>query len=986
MRKSNVFTAIILLCLSLVSVNLLGQAKYDKKVKIKNGDYYAVSQKGKWGVCDMGLREIVAPKYQDIKTSMIGGEFFGVKQSGKWGICNKSGREIITPRYDNFSKNLIGDNFGVMLNAKWGVCDMNGREIIAPRYDDIAKVKNGDYYGVEQNDKWGICDMNGREIIVPRFDNIKSNMIGDYFVMESNDKWGVCDTNDREIITPKYDDIAKYKGDYFRVKLNGKYGACDLNGKEVIAPRECDNLHLLGNNYFVIEKNRAQGLLNMNGELIIPIGVKDIDSWVDDVSFIKVTTFDNLIGVYSAKGELIVPVVYSCVDSYGLKGGGIRGFRVKNEDGYYGYYTTDGKLVVSPSMGIEDMSVLENHNYVIVSKGNREGLIDESGNFVVPVGMYYGFDETEDGSAIIGRKGGKCCEFYPNGKEKFVSEFVNFQEDDNHQIVAKQGKEELFRKGSDVYCRVYDDRGAVGVACNDLQIIDCEYERIEWDQVANHNIYVYKNGYWGVYDCLGNLIIPAEKYIGIGSPEKEYDYIAVKKDTKWGVCGLDGKVIIEPDEYIAVGKVLDSNGRFMVQKGNYFGKCDMNGNVAVEPVYTRIETYAVKSKDVYVVGLGDRKGAIDASGRIVIPPIYDQVEVYENPEYYSVTLNGKTGAYDREGNIIFAPEYNKLTYYIDQGFKYENESGEWVSLDISIDENGNAYYSYNSSYNEYFDEGGSYFEEKKYKKAVKSYTKALEYKQTPDAYFNIGVCYYNMEKYDDAIDYFQQCLNCNPRSTLEESAQKLIEQSRFHIEINEQTQKIAAEAVDRVFKKNRSDALSILSAILTGNNVNSNTNASGNMNYLLDPNYAVWQTQQQEYETYLLQTSGGKSMTFEQWKMIKAQADYNNINGADFNKDVDDDIEYQGKLSPDQYERTYLKWEKSAQDYYKYLTEGGVRSQDNQGNIQGKTVGQIPGGGYVAWKQGLSKAQSEMRRIRQEAAQYGVIIQQSKWETATAGY
>ena len=883
------------------------------------------------------------------------------------------------------------------------------------KYDNKVKIKNGDYYAVKKNGKWGICDMNFHEIIVPKYDNLGTSMDGDFFRVEKNGKWGLCNKRGHEIIAPKYDGIAGVSVyDYYFVKLDDYYGVIDLTEKSIV-PCEYDGINFVANKLFYIKKNQAEGLLDINGETIIPCEVKKLDYWEEDtdLSFIRVTTFDNLKGVYSTKGELIVPVTYSGVECFVYQEGGIRGFRVENEDGYYGYYTTDGKLLISPSMGIEDLSVLENHNYLIAFIGNREGLIDELGNFVVPVGMYYGFGETEDGSTIIGRKGGKCCEFYPNGKEKFVSEFVNFQEDENHQIVAKQGKEELFRKGANVYYRVYDNKGAVGVACNDRQIINCEYEKTICDPVANTYIYVYKDGYWGVYDCSGNLIIPVGKYHGFGIPEGKYDYFGVRKGSKWGVCGLDGKVIIEPDEYNGAAGNSESNGHIKVQKGNYLGMCDKKGNVVIEPVYTDIKTMTIKSKLIYVVKQGDKEGIIDTFGKTIIPPIFDCVDGYETPEFYSVTLNGKKGAYDREGNIIFAPEYNNLTYFLDEGFQYEDESGKWVSLNISIDDNGNAYYSYNSTYNEYFDKGESYFEDKDYKKAAKNYKKALEHKQTPDAYYNVGCCYYNMEKYDEAIDWFQQCLNCKPRPSLEELAQKLIDSSRQHIALNEQIEQIAAEAVDRVFKKNKEDALSILSAILTGNNNNSNPNPGGNMNYLLDPNYAAWQTQQkqaemdainqrlmnlsiqqtqqQEYKTYLLQTSGGSTMTFDDWKLISAQAAWNEANSMDYNgvssdNSVNNDFEYKGKLSLDQYELHYRKWESIAQDYYRYLTDGGVRYQDSQGNIQGKTVGQLTGGVYTEWKQGLSKAQAEMKHLRQEAAQYGITIQQSQWETATAGY
>lgn len=178
----------------------------------------------------------------------------------------------------------------------------------------------------------------------------------------------------------------------------------------------------------------------------------------------------------------------------------------------------------------------------------------------------------------------------------------------------------------------------------------------------------------------------------------------------------------------------------------------------------------------------------------------------------------------------------------------------------------------------------------------------------------------------------------------------------------------------------------------------------GSMDYLLDPNYAIAQTQQQQaqmnnvqrqlmdvsvkqveqqqYETYLLMTSGGTSLTYDEWKALAAQSAQENAN-SDYFKVMGNS---NGSLSSSQYRSIYSSYESSARSYYNALTSGGVRSQDSNGNISGKTVGQMAGGTYTSAKQGLQNAQKEMRRIRLEAAQHGVTIQQSKWETATAGY
>lgn len=85
------------------------------------------------------------------------------------------------------------------------------------------------------------------------------------------------------------------------------------------------------------------------------------------------------------------------------------------------------------------------------------------------------------------------------------------------------------------------------------------------------------------------------------------------------------------------------------------------------------------------------------------------------------------------------------------------------------------------------------------------------------------------------------------------------------------------------------------------------------------------------------------------------------------------------------YEAQYRQWEKRAESHYNSLTNIGL-SVESKKAAAGSTMGSMNGGNYVSMKKSLREAQKQMKSIRTKAAKDGVIIPQSKWETATVSY
>lgn len=86
------------------------------------------------------------------------------------------------------------------------------------------------------------------------------------------------------------------------------------------------------------------------------------------------------------------------------------------------------------------------------------------------------------------------------------------------------------------------------------------------------------------------------------------------------------------------------------------------------------------------------------------------------------------------------------------------------------------------------------------------------------------------------------------------------------------------------------------------------------------------------------------------------------------------------------YQSEYNRWANLAERHYNSLTNLGYRVKRNDGSRSGGTLSSMSGSKYVQMKKSLRDAQHEMQRIRRKAAQNGVTITPSTWETATVSY
>lgn len=213
------------------------------------------------------------------------------------------------------------------------------------------------------------------------------------------------------------------------------------------------------------------------------------------------------------------------------------------------------------------------------------------------------------------------------------------------------------------------------------------------------------------------------------------------------------------------------------------------------------------------------------------------------------------------------------------------------------------------------EEASGYLKSGKYKKAASAYSKAIENNPSATLYFGRALSYYNREKYKSAISDFEMAMtrpDCSDE--MKNKCQQLVNKAR---ELREEQLARRNETWGGVA------AFVVGAAAVTATAVMANNSSGGisymppssangfqrdtSLDYLLDPRLAMVQAQQQEYEEYeTFKKLSGANISLEEYRMLKAQSNYNNRSDEDDNHSNDHPKEVKERT---RYERPHTKYD-----------------------------------------------------------------------------
>jgi hypothetical protein len=360
----------------------------DNKKDLKNLFEAAIisNKKYKRGFIDLQNKVKIPFDYDDIY--YLGNNLIRVSKNNKTGILDIENRIVLPVKYDN----IMNDNgiLFVQANNTIDLFDSKGKQFTNFQATDIEYFNNKRSIVTLQNKNTLIIDDQGKIILNP----IKNHQFERVFKSDSylikniiTKKKGIINSAGQYEIECKYDDISA-SGSIYKVTNNKKDGLVTKKDS-VLKPLIYDLLFTsfyrdsiqFQNQYFA-HKGNLQGIINPFLEKdIIPISYKQIGHFS---KYYITTNLENKNGLFSSKGEIIIPEDY---DFYNVAENKI--FAVKNLKKYL--LTIEDNTYSETEIFVDEF-VKDKFNFGGISKSkyqifkneNKIGVISNKNKIVIP--------------------------------------------------------------------------------------------------------------------------------------------------------------------------------------------------------------------------------------------------------------------------------------------------------------------------------------------------------------------------------------------------------------------------------------------------------------------------------------------------------------------------------------------------------------------------------------------------------------------------
>lgn len=716
--------------------NLITGFDFEESKLGYNSKQIALKKAEKWGFFDWQGKEIVPFLYEEVN------DFYAnrtsVKQNGKWGVIDTNGVFLLQPQFD-FPLYYIPQMgfYSYIVGEKTGFVDTLGNILSPPLYYDVegryaengllyARIGERRYPGVHGTNMNSCCtvliDRKGQNITGEKYTDIHTidKKMGIYETTNGTYLDTLGRTLPLKTVPSAWDYAYRYdtKHLFFTVKkelrdtivwnipsekeadfvesINGiqkascpspptSYtakitleGIVNLNG-EIIIPIEYEDIEVIKANVFLAKKNKKYGIIDSVEKELLPFVYENLQTRITAFPIVitKQDSFLEILDVSKAQKLIrkyrdIIQIDQSSSGYYEKQ----RFLLVKNNK-YYGLIDSLGReRIPCQFVEIKKLTPL----FFKVNDGNAWGICDTGGKMLQP--CIYQEIEKWDATKCEARINGKIGILAINGTWIVKPKYDGIVPWGQAYKVYKKPKLGLLnQKGR--------------------KITPIEYEFVESKYYGREGKVVKRHGKYGLLQSNGKLVIPT-KYDDYTESApgayitmiKKHPYHPQKQNFSYEGKKLDSLAIAQaetkldpptqrdifmqtvkakyPNCQLVNNDYMPLGGAFALQQGKVlYGICNRDTKKEILP--TEYEEIKSEHEGLFIVRKNQKLGIVDSFNQIKIPFLYDTIWGQKKGSY-RVCKARKWGLIDTVGKEIVPCRFDE-TSYLQNGYVIVLENG-----------------------------------------------------------------------------------------------------------------------------------------------------------------------------------------------------------------------------------------------------------------------------------------------------------------------
>jgi hypothetical protein len=339
--------------------------------RLQNYNFLPVRKNNLFGYINENGEQMIAPAYEVALPFSEG--LAVVSLNNKYGYINKAGKVIIPLKFSEAETFRNGAAI-VVEDSLYGLIDRNGDYLIPPVYNELSEPSE-DLCVAVRNDTAAYIYKNGKPLTQFIFD-IAGDFKNGYAIVSIKEKFGVLNSSGSFSVEPQYDELVPAGSHRLKARKNGMWGLIDLNG-EIILPCTYTAIGEYNEGLILIAKDQKCGFADLNGNTVVPLNFKYT------AALLNTASFKNGYALIRQKLKNVIvdstgkTISFPGIEDYGHPSEGLIPVRKNKKWGFAGM--NGNILIPCKYQWVSEM----NYGFAIVKLNNLTGMINSSGEFII---------------------------------------------------------------------------------------------------------------------------------------------------------------------------------------------------------------------------------------------------------------------------------------------------------------------------------------------------------------------------------------------------------------------------------------------------------------------------------------------------------------------------------------------------------------------------------------------------------------------------